>query len=209
MKSKIRHLRSILDSKKGKAEQIESYIEQKKKKRRFTQRSLKLNEKAQVVVNEVSRLTKESLRYHLSDICSMAMASVFSDPYEIQIDFTEKRGKIEADVWFVKDGNLISPFMSTGGGAVDISALSLRFSCWTIQNPKTRPILILDEPLRFLKGEDLPYKGAEMIHQISEKLGLQIIMVSHDPELIDCADNIISVDIKNGISKVEGGNVRF
>ena len=203
MKRQIERLRASYERKRGSAEQIQSYIDQKKRKKRFTQRSLRLNEKAQVVVQEVTKITQDKLKYHLSDICSLAMASVFPNPYEIVIDFISKRGKVETDIWFHKDGYFINPFSATGGGAIDIAALSLRFSCWSLQNPKTRPIFLLDEPLKFLKGSDLPYKGAEMIHEISKRLNVQVIMVSHDPELIDCADNIIKVEMKKGVSVVK------
>ena len=34
-------------------------------------------------------------------------------------------------------------------------------------------------------------------------LGLQIIMISHIAELIECADRIIDVSIKNNVSEIE------
>ena len=64
-------------------------------------------------------------------------------------------------------------------------------------------VLILDEPLKHLKGNDMPEKGAELIRSISEKLGIQVIMVSHDPALISEADKVFSVKIRNGISEVK------
>lgn len=203
MKSKIRHLRSILDEEKGKVEYIKDQIKKKSLEKKKYQRSFRANEKAQIVVQEVIRITKDKLKYHLSDISSLAMSSVFPNPYNVVFNFVPKRGKIEVDINFEKKGNLIQPFDS-GGGAVDIASLSLRFSCWTLQNPKTRPILFLDEPLKFLKGKPLPQKGARMISEISKKLGIQIIMVSHNPDLIDWSDKILSVSIDNdGISIVE------
>lgn len=203
MNPQIKHLRTSYEQKRGKAEQVKTYIKQKTHRKRHIQRSLRLNEKAQVIVQEVTKITQDKLKYHLSDICTLAMQSVFPDPYEIVIDFVSKRGKVEAEIWFKKDGYLINPFSATGGGAIDIAALSLRFSCWTLQKQKTRPVLFLDEPLRFLKGEELPVKGAEMILEISHRLGLQIIMVSHDPELIECADKVITVKMEKGISVVK------
>lgn len=203
MKHEIQHLRSFLDRKKGVVAQLSLQLKEKTIHKRKSQRSLKLNEKAQIILHQVTQLTQDKLKYHLSDICSMAMASVFPDPYEIKIDFVSRRGKIEADIWFVKDGYQIDPQSASGGGAIDIASLALRFSCFTLQTQPSRPILILDEPLRFLKGEDLPIKGAEIIHQISERLGIQIIMVSHDPELIDCADKVIKIEMEKGRSVVK------
>ncbi|NIU00181.1 MAG: hypothetical protein GWN01_04340, partial [Nitrosopumilaceae archaeon] len=51
----------------------------------------------------------------------------------------------------------------------------------------------MDEPLKWLKGGDLPIKGSHMIKEISKKLGIQIIMISHSPELIEGADRVFEV----------------
>jgi len=42
-----------------------------------------------------------------------------------------------------------------------------------------------------------------MVQQISSKLGLQIIMVTHAEELIENADRTFRVIIKKGVSQVE------
>ena len=41
---------------------------------------------------------------------------------------------------------------------------------------------------------------SEVLHQISEKLGLQVIAVTHDTDFIDSADKIINVYMKNNKS---------
>lgn len=195
-------LRQKVQVEMGKKALLEDQITAGKKELRRLNRSVRLNEKARVVIQEAIRLTQEKLKHHLSDISSLAMASIFDDPYEVDIDFIPKRGKVETDIWFVRDGEQIHPLQSTGGGAIDICALSLRMSCWTLQNPKTRPILILDEPLKFL-SRDLQVKASKLIKDISEKLDIQIIMNSHSPQLIECADNVIEVKMRKGRSRIK------
>lgn len=202
MTFEIQSLRAKLEREKGKVEQLKIDIKKKSRELRFAKRSLNLNEKAQLVIQEVTKITQDKLKYHLSDICSLAMASIFPDPYEIEIDFVSKRGKVETDIWFTKDGNRIHPFSSTGGGAVDIAALSLRLSCWTLQNPKTRPILILDEPLHFVSKSYI-LKATKLIKQLSDNLNIQMIIVSHNENIIENADNIIKVGMQNGVSDIK------
>lgn len=204
MHDRIQNMRAVLERRKGNAQQLQEAIAAKRKKIAQAKRSNYHHEQALEIVKLVTQNLQDTLRVHLSDICSMAMASVFPNPYDIQVDFVSRRGKIESDIHFVRDGHLISPLQATGGGAVDIAALSFRFSCWTLGNPKTRPIMFLDEPLKWLKGRTLPIKGANMIKHISEKLNIQVIMVSHDTELIQSADKIIDVDMKDGISVCTG-----
>jgi DNA repair exonuclease SbcCD ATPase subunit len=63
-------------------------------------------------------------------------------------------------------------------------------------------VLILDEPFRYL-STDLQSKASEMLNEISERLGLQIIMVTHEEELVDEVDKTFRVRINKGKSTVE------
>lgn len=202
-KYEVQNLRKRLERKKGEKYQVEKNWKYYKQKNVSIKRSLIHSQKAQVIIHDVAKKTQEELQYHISDLVSLAMSSIFPDPYILKCDFVSKRGKIEAEMFFEKDGNLIDPLTSTGGGVVDVAAMALRFSFWVLKNPRTRPIMLMDEPLKWLKGEGLPEKGSEMIKKISEKLKLQIIMVSHDPDLINSADKIIEVNIQKGVSYVK------
>jgi ABC-type sugar transport system ATPase subunit len=55
--------------------------------------------------------------------------------------------------------------------------------------------MIFDEPMRFL-SKDLVPKAIEMIKMLSEKLGLQFIMVSHIADFIEGSDK--NFVIENG-----------
>lgn len=158
-------------------------------------------EQAQVIIQEVAQLTQEQLQYQVSELVTLALASVFENPYELELEFVQRRGRTEADLWFVRDGKRINPMEASGGGAVDVAAFALRIALWSLAKPRTRNTLILDEPLKFLKGGELPEKGALMIKEISERIGLQIIMVSHIPDQIEGADQRISVSNRNGVSR--------
>lgn len=156
-------------------------------------------EKARVVVQEVANDVQKDLEYRITSIVSMALASVFPDPYEFKVEFVTRRNQTECDMYFVRGDNDCDPLDSSGGGAIDIASLALRMAIWSIK--KTRAIQILDEPCRFL-SRDMQSKASEMLKELSSKLGIQLIVVSHIPELMDAADRVINVENTNGISKV-------
>lgn len=161
---------------------------------------LQLNaEKARIVVQQVADTIQKDIEEHISNIVSVALASVFEDPYEFKVQFMARRNQTEADMFFVKDGNECEPMDSSGGGALDIASLALRMAIWSIK--KTRAIQILDEPAKFL-SRDMQSRGSEMLKHLSEKLGIQLIIISHIPEMITAADRVVQVEQKNGISKV-------
>jgi DNA repair exonuclease SbcCD ATPase subunit len=127
-------------------------------------------------------------------------------PYILELDFVERRNKTECDIYFVRDGLKIDPF-SGGGGAIDVAAFALRVAMWTMQQPKSRPALILDEPFKHLKGEEANRKVLEMVSKISKKLGIQIIMVSDErvsrETTMEFADKLFETSIVKGKTKIQ------
>lgn len=156
-------------------------------------------EKARVIVQNVANEVQKDLEYRITNIVSVALASVFENPYEFKVSFVTRRNQTECDMLFVRDGNECDPMESSGGGAIDIASLALRMAVWSIK--KTRAIQILDEPCKFL-SRDMQSKASEMIKELSDKLGIQMIIVSHISEMIEAADRVFSVENKNGVSFV-------
>ncbi len=161
---------------------------------------LDIAQKARAIIQTVAEQTQKQIEYHISNLVSLALASVFPDPYEFKIQFVQRRNRTEADLIFIKDGNEGTPIDVSGGGPLDVASFALRASIWSIK--PTRNVLILDEPFGFV-SRDLQYKCSEMVKMISEKLNVQIIMVSHIPELIAKADKVVGVTNKGGISYTE------
>ena len=182
-----------------KKNQLQDIIERKRILKKKYNDSLK----AQALIQKVAKETQQKLEYHIGNVVTMAQAAVFSDPYGFELEFVERRGKTECDIWFVKDGERMEPMFSSGGGALDIASFALRCAFWSLK--RTRSTIILDEPMKFL-SRDLQDKASEMIKMLSEKLGLQFIIVSHIDELISSADKVFRVSQEKGISKVEEVN---
>lgn len=169
---------------KDKITDLEEKVESEKHK-------LEVIEKSRVVVQKVAKDTQEQLEYRISNIVSLALASVFADPYEFKVRFVERRGKTECDLLFVRDNEEYDPINDSGGGPLDVASFALRLAFWTMN--KTRPVFILDEPFKNL-SVDLQEKCSEMVKILSEELGVQIIMVSHLPMIIQSADSVIPVN---------------
>jgi DNA repair exonuclease SbcCD ATPase subunit len=198
----INSLRTALERKKGRLLQIEQNIQETKTNLTETKRSLHRHEQAREVIRECGLLTQRQLQFHISDITSLALEAVFDDPYALVTEFIDRRNKTECDLYFERDGDLVDPLTASGGGAVDVAAFALRVASWSMQNPKSNNVLILDEPFRYL-SVNLLSKASEMLKQISKELDLQIIMVTHSPELVEAADAVFEVSLKNKVSSVQ------
>ena len=154
---------------------------------------------ARALMMAAAQATQKNLEFHINSLVSMALASVFEEePYQFQLEFVQKRGKTEADVWFVRNGEKMKPIDASGGGAVDVASFALRIAFWSLTK-RTRPLFFLDEPMRMVSLNLMP-KAAEMIKSISKKLGLQIVMVTHSAELSAVAEKKYEVSLKQGRS---------
>lgn len=160
-------------------------------------------ELARVLIREVGFKTQEQLQYHISDITSLALSAVFEDPYELKVAFVQRRDKMECDLTFTRAGVELDPLNSSGYGAVDVASLALRVASWSMQRPRRRNTIILDEPLKYL-SEDMQVFAGKMIKELSDKLGIQFIIVTHEPLLADFADRtfLVRQHIKTKKSKV-------
>ena len=199
----VNELRMSLERRKGQQEQIERSIDRILLSIDENKKSLRTHEKAKGVIQQVGLKTQQQLSYNISEITSMALDAVLDDPYELELEFVERRNKTECDIYFVRDGIRIDPF-SGGGGAIDIASFALRVASWSMQTPRSRNVLILDEPFKHLKGEQTNRKMLDMVRELSKRLGIQIIMVSDERvsrgATLEATDKLFETSIKKGVT---------
>lgn len=198
----IADLRNHIERQKGKRDQISQSLSDLKQSLLEKKKELRRHEQAREIVKVVGLATQQQLQFHISNITSLALEAVFDNPYELVAEFVQRRNKTECDLYFQRDkDNQIDPLSASGGGAVDVASFALRIASWSMQRPKSRAVLILDEPFRYL-STDLLSRASLMLQEVSQKLGLQIIMVTHSEELMEEADKVFKVSMKKNISMI-------
>ena len=196
-----KEIRTILEQKKGNRDQLLSTINSLRQEVKTNREELKYHEEAREVIRIVSIKIQKTLKYHISDVTSLALDSVFDDPYELKVNFVQRRNKMECDLTFVRDGLEIDPIEASGVGAIDVASFALRIASWSMMRPRSRNVIILDEPFRYL-SENYQEQASLMVKELSRKLGLQFIIVTHEQVLAEHADRVFEVIIKKRISKV-------
>jgi DNA repair exonuclease SbcCD ATPase subunit len=199
--SRIQDATSFLNKKQGQKEYIRKELKEKVRKKVSLEQDQKKHEKALEVVKEVGRKTQEKIQYQISEIATLAMEAVLDTPYKLVVQFVERRNKNECDLLFDDDGQLINPVDATGGGAVDIAAFALRIASWSMQRPRKRNTIILDEPFKYL-DKSKHEKASLMLKELSKRLGLQFIIVTHEQKLTEAADRVFEVTKKGKVSQV-------
>lgn len=202
----VNQLRMGLEQQKGQRLQVEKDIKSTNKAQKDLKKELRSHEKAREIIKQVAIKTQEKLSYNISEVTSMAMEAVLENPYKLELEFVERRNKTECDIHFTRDEIKMDPFEG-GIGAVDIAAFALRAASWSMQRPRNRNVLLLDEPFKHLKGENANRRMLEMIKQVSEKLGIQILMVSDErvsrEATIKLTDKLFETSIKKGVTQID------
>ena len=158
-------------------------------------------EEALAFVQEVAQRTQQQLVIHIEDVVNTALDTCFPGEYQFQLKFEIKRNKTEARLVFLKNGYEIEPIEASGGGVVDVASFALRIAAWSLG--KTRNTICLDEPMKFL-SRDLQPRAGEILSEISKKLNIQFIMVSHVADIIQSADRVFEISLNSkGVSSAK------
>lgn len=198
----INQIRNKLEQLKGQKIQVERSFQEVKKEIVNKTRSLHRHEKAREIIRDVGLKTQQQLQFYISDITTLALNAVFDNPYELKVAFVQRRNKTECDLTFVRDEMEIDPIEASGVGAIDVASFALRIASWSMMRPRSRNVIILDEPFRYL-SENFQEQASLMVKELSKKLGLQFIIVTHEQVLAEHADRVFEVSIKKRISNVK------
>lgn len=182
--------------------------------------------KARKIIIDVSLTTQQYFVNYVQSLVTMVIRAVFERDFYFIVNYENKRNKSECEL-LVKEGEEGVPFVpknEMGGGLLDVISIALRVVVWSLMNPQSRPIMFLDEPMKFVGSSGgMLEKTMNMIKEISERLGIQFIINTHEKEIFRFADksylvvhngicsNVVQLDINSGIDnkKLKRRNIRI
>lgn len=135
---------------------------------------------AQQILQSLAQTVQEKVHQRIVEVVSACLSAVFEEPYFFTIRFEKKRGRTEARLLFVRGELEVDPLTASGGGVVDVAAFALRVAALSLYRPPLSRVLVLDEPFRFVSEQYQPRIRA-MLEEISQKIGMQLVMVTHNP----------------------------
>lgn len=143
---------------------------------------------ARNIITEASRITQEQFKEFVEQLTTLAIQSVFPDKdYRFIVDFTLQSNRSMIEL-LVQQGDK-EPYVpedEQGGALLDIISFVLRVILWSLERPRSRNVIVLDEPFRFCG--DFTSLAASFMKEISHKLKIQILLVTHNRDLVEIAD---------------------
>lgn len=196
----IEKFKAELNQRKGKRDALQSELTSKQNEYHELTETLLDLEECQMIAQAVAKSSQDKLSKQINEIVTTGMATVFDEPYEFILDIESKGSDIKATPYFIKDGERISPKVSSGGGFQQVAAMSLRIALWSISKQRT-PIMILDEVFKDVGAGDIG-RACKLLKTISDKLGIQCLVVTHSSEIKDVADKVFEVKKIDDVSQV-------
>ena len=195
MKTKLTKYRKTINDAMAVRSNLKLQIREKRQQSREIGKSLNSAHRALDILQIVSIETQKQLEYKISELVSIAEKLVFSNPYNLIVQYKSRYNRTEASLLFERNGKLYHPLSSTGYGTIDVAGFALRCSLWALRSPRFRNVILLDEPFKNINDptRKLQENAAEMIKEISERLNIQFIIISRIPEIQNISDRVFEV----------------
>ena len=174
---------------------LECEVEQHKENLRLGIEAINFIEKA---ANHQRSLIKDKIESVITD----ALKEIYGDEYEITFDYTMKRNKTSVDIYLTKHtklGDIIRKQGGFGGGVSDVISLPLKLLVLLALQTNDK-ILIADEPGKHM--DQRVDKFGYFLRNICDKLGVQLIVLTHHQCLSEFANSVYEVSMQNKVTTV-------
>lgn len=185
-------------------QKIKYKIETLNKTKEFNQtKAVELNKQLAEVTNEMTFILEAREYYRkavdivyersiveLKDILNSALSYVFYDEdYKVEIELTDKRGK-SLNIRLFQNGKPVNLKRGTGMGVKTVISAVLHMYYLQCKNSK---ILMLDEAYSAVSVEYID-RFFEFLHQMCDRLGFKIILITHDERMLKYGDKKYRID---------------
>lgn len=200
MRDQYQTARSSVDALRGKRDALDGQIRACQNRLLEANAQSGYHDEAQLILQALEEKWRGSAGGALADVVSYGLSVVFGEPFELNIDSKVSRGVASTELSLTTSG-LRTPIKNAKGGSVlNVLSFLLHTIITTSSKPLLRPVLVLDEPFSHVSAEYRPQVCA-LLRELCHRLGLQMIIVSHEPELLDAADVAYLVEKPEGSTR--------
>lgn len=208
LKERVKDIQTSYRHLVNQAQRVEGQLESLEKKKESLEKRIEFLTSEQEILVLVSQLFKSFLDEEISedlksivDLQTEGLQEIFYDQnYCARAETHEQRGKISVDIQTVSrlkelgdiEGDVTSSF---GGSIAAIQGILLRIS--VIYRRGLRPVLILDETLKFVENKYVD-KAVRFLQFLCDKMGLDIILITHDHDVISAAKTAYRISYSEG-----------
>ncbi|SFX34111.1 hypothetical protein SAMN04487866_10547 [Thermoactinomyces sp. DSM 45891] len=201
----VRQYETEWSERKGKQDLLLEQLHEVEKHWQLYQEEKELLDQVRILFQKASDYARQQAKAQLELLVTRALQMVFGPAFSFIIELSEAGKNPSAEFFVVTDWDGLQvknkPQDSRGGGIVDIISLALRIALITTIQPRVEGPLILDEPGKHV-SKDYVVPMVQFLQLISQTYGRQIILVTHNSDLTESADQVYEVRLHGGKSEL-------
>jgi len=193
--NEIDDVREWIQVQETKREILEKSLEESRKKFSTSESYLYNLKNARWVLSEVIRQTQLQFKGYVESLVTKCINTVFDRDFEFILEYEIKANKTYIKP-MVREGDTEPqvPKEEMGVGILDLLSFALRVVLWSLERPRSRPVFVLDEPMRDLGKGKLLDRAGDVLKELSQRLKLQLILITHEPQLCRIADRVFEIE---------------
>lgn len=186
--------------KKHKNEQLNKKIKQLDTQVQEHQNNLRLGVQAINFIQKAANHQRSLIKDKIQSVITDALKQIYGNEYEITFDYTMKRNKTSVDIYLTKHtplGDIVRKQGGFGGGVSDVISLPLKLLVLLALQTNDK-ILIADEPGKHM--DERVDKFGYFLRNVCDKLGVQLIVLTHHQCLSEFANSVYEVSMQNKVT---------
>lgn len=160
-----------------------------------------LTVRARLLLEQYSEIEQEQLKLKVEALVTRGLQTIFGSDYTFGITMKVLRKQAAMEFTISEGATERDPMDSHGGGLVNVIALVLRLTIVALTPGLSRTV-VLDEPFAQLSQGYIDGMG-RFIRELVDATDIQMIIVSHEGEIADVADNAYRLFKDDGVLMIE------
>lgn len=198
--NKISLLQKQFILQKDKNDQLNKKISSLQEEIETHQDNLRLGIEAINFIQKAANHERSLIKDKIQSVITDALKQIYGEQYSITFDYTMKRNKTSVDIYLTKHtklGDIVRKQGGFGGGVSDVISLPLKLLVLLALQTNDK-VLIADEPGKHM--DERVDKFGYFLRNVCDKLGVQLIVLTHHECLSQFANSVYQVSMQNKVT---------
>lgn len=170
--------------------------------------NLGVGQEASAFLEELANGRRGAMKGRIESVVTEALRMVYGDSYRIELSYGMKNNRSSLEIEMVRqtpDGDVKRDMNGFGGGVADTISVPLRLMV-LVGSKQTDKVCVLDECWKHIDVVRIEMVG-QFLRVLAEKLGMQVVFLTHHQALRQYADRTYEVSESSGVSSVVSSGV--
>jgi DNA repair exonuclease SbcCD ATPase subunit len=190
LEQRVRAARTAVDREVGEARAVGASGRAAMARAASLREAVELHDRVTAILTGCGEERQQHAQRQLEQLVTRGLQVIFDEGLSFRVVQSVRRGQANVDfvVSSAYGGSVVetSVMDARGGGMAAVAGFLLRLVVLLL-TPGARRLLVLDESFAHVSAEYRP-RLAEFLREVTDKAGVQLILVTHDPEYGEVAD---------------------